>query len=240
MSVTDNTYGTNIPNSPQYTQAALLAKTAYQNALARINQRRGSLLRQYGYTGEFDPTTGVLKGMKVDAHNPYGLYQQMLRSNAIAGDQGRENLADRGIAVNSGLGGQMEDNLKWDFGRDSSQLGQSLNDAITGFQDEQTQAKFDMDSALYEAQLAAARDAIDSGNFDPAKDPTNPDTGAADTAPTGAVSWGGKLFTSKQDLADWLWSRGADWDTWAKAHPNDAAKLGGPAPKKKTSKKRGR
>lgn len=38
------TYSTPIPGVPQYGQAALAAKTAYQNALVRINY--GNLLRR--------------------------------------------------------------------------------------------------------------------------------------------------------------------------------------------------
>lgn len=154
-----------IPGASIYGQAALQAKTAYQNALARINQQRGSTMRSFGYSGDFDEETGVLKNMKVDPYNQYGGYQQMLKSHAENADQMRDTMMDRGLSAKGGLGAQYERQAQWEFGKDSQNLGTQFADSLFQMQDAQNQAKYDYDSALWQAQLEAARNAYNEGDF---------------------------------------------------------------------------
>jgi hypothetical protein len=152
--------------STGYAQGNLDATKAYQNTLARLNQQRLSTLQQYGYTGQVDPNNGTLSGIAVDQHNPYGNLQQMLRGNAIQDQQAQWSAQDRGLR--GGLANQMVSNLKYGEGQASANLGTSLQDALSGFQDQQSQAAYDRDSALYAAEQSAAEQAMLNGLFNQA------------------------------------------------------------------------
>ena len=60
MAVYDNT-----PFANFVAQASLAAKTAYQNALTRINQQRQSTLRGAGYAADINPESGVVGNLHV-------------------------------------------------------------------------------------------------------------------------------------------------------------------------------
>lgn len=151
-------YDTTIPGSALQAQANLAATTAYQNALAQINQRRTGLLRSYGYQGTIDPNSGTVTNLKVDPLNPYGAYQQLLHSSASASQQARDTAEGRGL--HGGLANQLARQVQYEHGAASSQLGQALTDALSGFQEEQLGAAQARDAALYQAQLDAARQAM--------------------------------------------------------------------------------
>lgn len=156
-----------IPGVDLYGQAALAAKTAYQKALAQINNQRHTALQQYGYLGDIDPNTGTLTNMRVDPNNPYGAFQEMLSSHAQQQEAARNAAAARGL----GHGGLAAQGITADhraFGADSAQLGQSLMSQLEGLQQQQTDAQNTMDSALYQAELDQARNAIANGMFDTA------------------------------------------------------------------------
>jgi hypothetical protein len=171
-----------IPGAGGYEQADVQATNAFNNALARINQQRLSTLRQYGYGGSVDPTSGTITGIHVDATNPYGSFQQML------GGAAHQSMQDVGMNQERGLvGGLANQALTADksaFGGASAQLGSALSDALSGLQDQQDTASYTRDSALYNAEQAAAQSAISGGNFDtPSYDgitvPNYGDTGVA-------------------------------------------------------------
>ena len=161
-------YSTPIPGVPQYGQAALAAKTAYQNALARLNQQRGSTLRQYGFQGDIDQETGVVKNVRTDPSNQYGQFQQLNRSQAQRDEQARWAGVERGLGAGGGLAAQLRNDVRYDFGREDSELGQGLTESLAGFQDQQNQAAYSRDQALYQAELEAARMAIQEQMFNPA------------------------------------------------------------------------
>lgn len=160
-------YTTPVPGASGYESATLAAKTAYQNALTRLNQERGDTLRQYGYAGDIDPTSGVVNNVRVDAGLPYGAYQQERQQHASQYENQRNATAERGIG-RAGLAARSLMGLRNQFGADDAQLGQGLSGAISGFQDQQNTATYQKDSALADAQLQAARDAIAAQQFDPA------------------------------------------------------------------------
>lgn len=242
------TYDTNIPGSPGYLQAELLAKQAYQQALARINAQRSGTLRQYGYVGDIDPVTGMLRHLHVDPHNPYGQYQSMLGNQAQEDQSAQEDALARGL--HGGLANQMQTQLHHAHGGESAALGQALTGSLADLQDQQNQAAYTRDSALYDAELQAARDAIANQQFNPADvsnvpmpaygDGTSSDnsdqnagTGQelpgqpARVSPSGAatVSWDGKQVTRAQ-LLRILTARGVAPSTWAQNHPSAAKLLG--------------
>ncbi|MCZ2109505.1 MAG: hypothetical protein LC118_08050 [Dehalococcoidia bacterium] len=163
-----STYATPIPGVAQYGQAALAAKTAYQQALARLNQKRQGTLRQFGYTGDIDPETGVVKNVKTDAYNPYGQFQQNRRQHAQGLDAARWSAQERGLGTGGGLAAQMENDLRYGYGAQDAQMGQDLVGTLADYQDAQTGAAQQRDSALYQAELDAARLAIQNEDFNPA------------------------------------------------------------------------
>lgn len=159
-------YDAPIPGADTYATAALNAKTAYQNALTRINSKRQDTLRTYGYLGDIDPTSGTLSNLRVDPYNKFGGLQQMLRSNADEVDQARMAAEERGL--HGGLAHKALSDARYDFGNASQQLGSSLSGTLGGYQDEQSGAAYQRDQSLYQAELDAARLAIENGQFNPA------------------------------------------------------------------------
>jgi hypothetical protein len=172
-------YTTPIPGAVGYESATLAAKTAYQNALTRLNQQRGDTLRQFGYAGDINPDTGVVGNIRVDPNLPYGEYQQERQSHADAYEQARQSAQDRGIG-RGGLAARGVTRLRQGFGAEDAALGQNLSGAISGYQDQQNQAAYQRDAALSEAQLQATRDAIqqqmfNQANLDGLDTPDGPD-----------------------------------------------------------------
>lgn len=161
-----STYATPIPGGSGYAGAALNATTAYNNALARINEKRSGTMRQYGYLADINPQTGVTQNMRVDPNNQYGNLQQMLRSQGQGAQEAEYTNQERG--VRGGLANKLFSRLKYDWGGQSAQLGQSLTGTLGGYQDEQNQAAYERDRALWEAEQAAALEAIMNGWFNPA------------------------------------------------------------------------
>src|SRR5688572_18452425 len=104
-----------VPGVAQYGQAANAAKLAYDNALIKIGKKRSDLLQQHGYAGQFD-AKGNVSGLKVDAQNPYGLYQMNRRSHALGAEQAQNAVQSRGIA--GGLARQYESRMRYGWGYD--------------------------------------------------------------------------------------------------------------------------
>lgn len=233
-------YDAPIPGAAAQGQAELAAKTAYQQALAKLNGNRMNTLRQFGYTANIDPTSGTITGLTVDPHNPYGTYQQTLRSAAQAGDAARDDAISRGIS--GGLARQAEDQAHYDFGAATGQLATDLQGQLVDFQGQQDDAKSAMDSALYEAQLTGARDAIDQGNFDPAdysqiQDPgflQEPTVdygslfGGPNTAKVGSIepAPAHSPVAARQKLIQKLLQHHISPSQWARKHPVRANELG--------------
>lgn len=142
------------------------AQDAYKRALIRFNAQRGGLLRQYGYAGDIDPTTGMVKNLRVDAGNSYGLLQQLLHNQALE-DTSAENAAqERGLV--GGLAHQAEGELRYQHHGQSSDLANTLLGNLGDLNSQQLDAKHTLDMALYQLQHQAAQEAINNGEFNPA------------------------------------------------------------------------
>lgn len=161
-----DTYTTPIPGASQYAQVELAAKSAYQTALARLNQQRQDTLHQYGYLGDVNGESGTIGNVRVDPHNPYGQYQELLQGAAVEAQGAKENVYGRGLY--GGLANQAERLSKYNFGKSSSTLGTNLQNLLGDYQDRQNQAGQERDRAVTEAQLQAARDAIAQKQFNDA------------------------------------------------------------------------
>lgn len=156
--------GSAIPGAAIYAQIAAQAKLAYQNALARLNQQRGSFLRSAGYSASIDPNTGVITNLGVDVHNPFGQYQTIRQSHAQQDMAAQMAAEDRGLSTAGGLGKQLQHMARAGFGQDDLQFGQGMQDQLLNFQDQQDQAKYAMDQALWQAELAQLQ-ASDGGGY---------------------------------------------------------------------------
>jgi hypothetical protein len=187
------------PRRSRYATAALNATTAYQNALARINSKRSDTLRQFGYLGDIDPTSGVVNNVRVDPHNQFGGLQQMLRSNADEVQQARIAAEERGL--HGGLAHKGITDAHYDLGNASQQLGSAFSGALGGYQDDQNSAAYARDQALYQAELEAARNAIENGQFNPADfSDTNYDNPTDNGNPSGTGGSTGTAATYAQRI----------------------------------------
>lgn len=161
-----STYETNIPNPGLYAQADNVATTAYQNALAQIGQKRTGILSNYGYTANFDPSTGSMSNLAVDPNNPYGQLQQLFRTQAGEDQTTREGNAARGI--HGGLANQGLADNAYNHGAQDQTMGQNFLTSIQGLAADQQTASQNKDSALYNAQLQQTQLAIQQQAYNPA------------------------------------------------------------------------
>lgn len=160
-------YESSIPGGSVHAGAALLAKTAYQKTLARINQQRGSTIQQAGFTSQIDPNTGMVSGLAVDPNNQYGDFQTLNRNQAQQDESSRWTAQSRGLGTGGGLAAQMRNQTRFDFGKQDAALATGLQGALSGYTDQQTQAANERDAALYQAELAAAQAAQQGNDWSP-------------------------------------------------------------------------
>lgn len=156
---------TPIPGAPTYMSAVELAKKRYQTRLADINQQRQRTMRQAGFMGDIDPTTGLVSNMRTDPYNQYGQYQQLNRAQSFRSDEMYGQNFGRGLSSRGGLGRQNIGNLRYEFGKEDSDFGANLLDQMSSFTRQQEEEKFSYDEALYRAQQEAAAAAIGAGDF---------------------------------------------------------------------------
>lgn len=154
-----------IPGASVYGQAVALAKKRYQTRLADINKQRQSTLRQSGFLGDVDQETGLMTNLRTDPYNKYGGFQMLNRAQAARHDEMLGANLARGISSRGGLGAQALNDMRFDFGREDAEFGAGLNDALYALTRQQQEEKYTYDSALYEAQLAAAQSAIEAGDY---------------------------------------------------------------------------
>lgn len=146
------------------------ADAAYKRSLARLNTQRTGILRQYGYLGDVDPTTGQVKNVRVDAGNSFGQLQQLLHGQALE-DMNAENAAeDRGLR--GGLAHQAEAELHYEHQGQTGNLVNQLMANLAGYDDQQQQAQETLDQALFDLQHSAVQTAADNGEHNPAPPPT--------------------------------------------------------------------
>lgn len=156
------TYQTPIPGAAGYAGAAALAQRAYENAMARFNQQRADTLLKYGYRKD------AAGHLQVDANNELGQYQQMLKGEAAQNQGLTRAQAASGWGGSSGFLGAQKENLSYAQGGEQLALGQNLQGDLTGISQNEQDAAYQRDAALYQAQEAAAQAAIQQRAFDPA------------------------------------------------------------------------
>lgn len=158
-----------IPGAAQIAQAALMAKTRYQQRVADINNRRKSTFLTSGYKGDINPETGLVSGLKVDPFNQYGQFQLLNRAQALEGQQVDAANLERGLgsAAKGGLAAQNLGTARFGWGQQDASFGQGLVAQLGSYDAEQQGAKYDYDQALWQAEQLAAQQAIDGGDYYP-------------------------------------------------------------------------
>lgn len=156
--------GGGIPGGALIAQAQLAAKARFQQRLADITKKRQSTARTGGY--QFDVgDDGLVQNWRVDPYNQYGQFQLLNRAQAAEGYNVVGQNIDRGLGTGGGLAAQNMDNARFLWGQQDAALGQSLVDQLGALDEEQQQAKYEMDRALWEAQLEALRMAAQGGDY---------------------------------------------------------------------------
>lgn len=235
-----NPYATPVPDAHILGELNAASKRAYDNALAKIGRSRGDLLREYGYEGDVG-NDGTISNLRVSANNPFGLYQQMLRSQALESDSADEGQANRGFSRGSGLIQNLMGQLEFGHQAAGAKLGEDLGRGIADLLEAQRSAKVDYDNDLPQNELTATRSAIDNQQFNPAdysgipnvaygdqsvnSDIANPGTGQAPVAGPGKVMWAGRAM-NKSQLTTWLRAHNVSPAVWAIRHPAAAKQLG--------------
>lgn len=143
-----------IPNIDIYARAEVMANNAYDKAVAQLNQNRLNTLTNYGYTGNVDPTTGVLSGVRVDPNAIHGQLQDLLHNQALEDQQATFAAQDRGLL--GGLAHQAGSEMRFQHGSQDTALGTNLTQALADYQSQQQDAAQAKNDALWQAEQTAA------------------------------------------------------------------------------------
>lgn len=162
-------YTTPIPGAASYLMTQNIAKKAYENALARINASRTNRLTAAGYL------QGANGQLTVNPNDPYGGLQMMLRNQAIDNQQVDNQNLQRGLR--GGLANQNISQARYQHGAESAQFGRSLQNDLGDLALNKSDAQTTYNSALWQAQLDAVRQAIAEQQFNAVKGvPTSGDS----------------------------------------------------------------
>lgn len=147
----------------------------------------------------------------------------MLGSQASASD----HLGDlhRAGGFSSGYGNSADAQFRQQQGGESAALGQGLTGTLSDLQGQEQDAAFSRDSALYEAQQAAAQQAIQNGAFDPANVSGNGDdygAGVSEGSPLTATA----SAAQRNAVLLRLLGKHVTPAVWAKNHPGLAKEYG--------------
>jgi hypothetical protein len=131
--------------------------------MGRLQNRRSQSMLRYGYTRDAQGNLGV------DPNNEYGQYQQMLRGEDQQSHQlARAQRASGWGAEGGGYLGAQQDELQHRQGGEQAQLGQAFSGELADISQQEQDAAYGRDAALYTNDQQAAERAIDQGNFNPA------------------------------------------------------------------------
>lgn len=153
--------GGGIPNMGIYRQYQTEAKLAYDQALARIKQQRGTLMQQYGFTADVNDKSGTFENVRLDPYNQFGQVRTMLNRQALSLDDVRNQAIGRHIT--GGLARQGERGLRYLHGAESQALGSQFSQGMYELLGLQQDAEARYRRALLDAELEALRNAIANG-----------------------------------------------------------------------------
>lgn len=157
-----STYATPIPGAPGYAQANLLARRAYDNAMARLAHRRSQSLLRAGYVRD------AQGNLSVDPNNEYGGYQQMLRGQSAASHALDRRQQASGWDADSGYLGAQREDLQYGQGGQQAKFGSDLASEMFDIAQGEQDAAYGRDQALWQNEEAATQRAIENEQFNPA------------------------------------------------------------------------
>ncbi len=165
-------YWSPAPGQAQWMEADALAKKAYLQAKARLEQQRSSIANQAGYI--VDKNTGKLR---MSTTNAVGGLQMMLRGQGQEDTQMRNQFVNRGIQ-GSGLQGQAAGALHTQHGYESAQFGHQLMSSLSGVQNQIQDAGNQYASAKWQSMRDQTLNAIGNNQFNTPVLPPNPNSQA--------------------------------------------------------------
>lgn len=130
------------PFNPQAEQRRVALNQAWSNAIANINQKRGSIWQNYGMTGDTNQDTGEVSNMHIDPNNPYGLIQTTMANQGRELDTANQGAMNRGL-MGEGLGAQQGSMLRNMHGGQNAAMQRDLMDAMRGLTESRQQADYD-------------------------------------------------------------------------------------------------
>lgn len=144
------------PYLGEYDAFAATAKTAYQQALAKIATQRTGFQTGYGLGPDGKPL----------ANQPYGQYQQMLGS--MAGDAEAQDAMGRARGLGGGISRQAQEAVSRRNRQTTYDFGQNYQAGLTSFADAETGATQGYNNSLMEKMTEITQRAIQDRMFMPA------------------------------------------------------------------------
>ena len=145
------------PYLGEYEAYAAQANSAYQTALARITQQRGSYLQGYG----LDESGNAV------ADNPFGAYQQLMSSSAQAAEQAQAAGLGGGFR-GGGLSQQALTAAQRMVQGQTYQFGRQFQQGLSGFSEAEQDAGTGYNEGLMNKMLELTQRAAEDRMFNPA------------------------------------------------------------------------
>lgn len=145
------------PYLGEYEAYAAQANSAYQTALARITQQRGSYLQGYGLDEHGNAV----------ADNPFGAYQQLMSSSAQAAEQAQAAGLGGGFR-GGGLSQQALQAAQRMVEGQTYQFGQQFQQGLQGYSEAEQDAGTGYNEGLMNKMLELTQRAAEDRAFNPA------------------------------------------------------------------------
>lgn len=171
------TYTGAMPDAGAFGAYQASAQKAYTDALSQIQNQQSSFLTQQGLQGtKFDPSTGLVSGLAIQANDPMGVYQQL--QAGLGQQQGAVDAGTTQAAL--GFGGALAQQAQHDQALSAqgqlANWAQGVQGAVQGAQAQQQQAYDQTQQGLAQQMLQDIQQAIASGAFNPASVQPGPTT----------------------------------------------------------------
>lgn len=174
-------YNGPMPDSGAFGIYQAQAATAYQNAMAQIQNQRSSLLQQSGFGANYDPTTGAYLGLSGPLANaPTGTYQQMMGANAQ--QHAADQAAISGLGFHGGLARQAHEASQRTTGQRAADYAAQLAGSLSDLTNQETNQTDQYQSGLTQEMLNEVNSGVANQAFNPG-DPGAPGSTPAPTQP---------------------------------------------------------
>lgn len=165
-----------LPVDPVYTNQLGINQQSHDKGIAALEGQKTSTLSDYGYSGQFDPTTHqlVAGSLRVDPNNPYSKAAQLQRSYDNAKRGTTNGLAARGQLYSGAMANAQNSNDR-DLLQGRNTLEGSLGSILASLATQQG----DLDTGLLTNNNSALGDSIGRASANPP-----PPAGSSTSTPT--------------------------------------------------------